>query len=35
MTNDEISPNDETRTAVVFAIGASTVLRHWSFVLRH
>jgi hypothetical protein len=28
MTNDEISLNDETRIAVVFAIDASTVLRH-------
>jgi hypothetical protein len=35
MANDEISPNDETRIVVVFAIGASTVLRHWLFVLRH
>jgi hypothetical protein len=35
MTKDEISPNDETRIAVVFVIGASRVLRHCSFVLRH
>src|SRR4029453_279455 len=40
MTNDELSPNDETRSgaqvpARSFVIHASTFLRHSTFVLRH
>src|SRR4029453_14903844 len=40
MTNDELSPNDETRsgaqvTARSFVIHASTFLRHSTFLLRH
>ena len=40
MTNDELKPNDEARNPTLiygrlFVIGASSFLRHSSFVLRH